>query len=196
VLTLGLSALFAPKMSALQLIGCNDIEITDRSPNLAKRQPTGYYMTRALPLKHKLVITGFGGNSLDYIFEQDRSVSGDRIVKINLTDAITAAPKEALTKLTIHCPSCTRLSDTDMSTLAVLGTTVDMSANFSDIKQRFLDAEIRRMEAERVEALRVVAERFAKEKQEKLELEKLKQEKQRQMQKKAEQEKNDRLFKL
>lgn len=196
VLTLGLSALFAPKMSALQLFGCNDIEITDRSPDWEKKKFTGYYMSGAVALDQKIAVSGLGSKTIEISFDKSQSNFGDRVAKIDMIDAITASPKEELTNLSINCLTCTPLNDTDVRTLGVLGTSTRISTSFADIKQTFIEAETRRVEEERLETLRIAAEKSTREKQERLELEKLRREKQKQLQRKAEQDKNDRLFKL
>lgn len=194
VLTLGLAGIFAPKMSALQLIGCDDIRITERSPDSKNRRVTGLYLANPGENIFSLEISGLGTESIKYSRTVD--TKKESLLRIDMTDAIKRSAKEVSTNLVVRCSSCSVLSDSDKTITSLIGHVANIEAKFFEIKQKFDDEENLVIEKARVESLRIVAQKADIDRRAKIETERISQEKKEMLDKIMEQEKKDKLKKI
>jgi len=218
VFTLGLGAIFSPKMSALQALGCNDIQFSKRIANLENIKPTGLYLSYAFKKAPELLIAGFEGETSPIkLTASDWDLMANAWV-VDLSDLVKKSRITGPSTLTVRCTTCEEVDESTRKRLQLVGPLGSVKADFTLLKARFDEIERKKQEDEALEAKRLKdaqeaeakrikdleaaeakrleAQRKEAELQERLAKEKAAKEKQLQIQKQIEEEKKKRLNSL
>ena len=194
--TLGLSLIFAPKMSALQIIGCNDYQLVKRSLNLQTKKFTGRYLEKQSFSSQELVLAGIGDKPIEISLSEDYIDNKSRVLKYDFSEIIKKIKIDGPITLKVNCRTCSNLSKSEIDEIGALGSATTIEVDFTPIKRNYDEVErliALRQKAAEDEAVRLKIE---KEKQQVIEQERQKKEKQLELQRRQQQQKKEQIFKI